>query len=95
MGDAQSIFEPIIHCTNSYQGHTVCTASILGEQAIIKGRKRVSKLNLQSPNDVTHHLLLTSAPSKDFFSTATTSSWKATSSTHFGRLEKNPRGYLV
>ena len=36
---------------------------------------------------VIKHHLLTSAPSKDFLSTATTSSWKATSSTHFGRLE--------
>lgn len=31
---------------------------------------------------------LTSAPSKDFFSTATTSSWKATSSTFLGRLKR-------
>lgn len=51
-----------------------------------KGRKRVNKLSLKYPNDIKHHLQLTSAPSKDFFSTATTSSWKATSSTHFGRL---------
>lgn len=94
-GDAQSIFEPIIHCTNSYPGHTMCAASILREQAMIKERKRMGKLNILSPNDVKHHLLLTSAPSKDFFRTATTSSWKATSSTHFGRLQKNPRDYLV
>lgn len=33
--------------------------------------------------------ILTSAPSRDFLSTATTSSWKATSSTHFGLLQKN------
>lgn len=31
---------------------------------------------------------LTSAPSSDFFNTATTSSWKATSSTHLGLLFK-------
>lgn len=34
-------------------------------------------------------LILTSAPSRDFFNTATTSSWKATSSTHFGLLQKH------
>lgn len=34
-----------------------------------------------------NQMLLTSAPSRDFFNTATTSSWKATSSTHFGLLE--------
>jgi len=36
--------------------------------------------------DVT--ITLTSAPSKDFFSTVTTSSWKATSSTFLGRLNR-------
>lgn len=34
-------------------------------------------------------LILTSAPSRDFFNTATTSSWKATSSTHLGLLQKH------
>lgn len=39
------------------------------------------------PPKKTNQMLLTSAPSRDFFNTATTSSWKATSSTHFGLLE--------
>lgn len=36
-------------------------------------------------------LILTSAPSRDFLSTATTSSWKATSSTHLGLLQKKKK----